>query len=427
MARRRRHGDLKVGINARLPPYEEGPDTDSDAPPDAAPHADAAHEQYTDERTANRGIRALARLCAQRRPWLLALGLVRPHLPFNAPARFWRAAREAGARGAVGAEAHAPDGLSPLTAAHLGAGDGELCAVVAFEPMAAAGQRRRASVPTCRFTHPASADDFRGPRHVEAASTQGRTLSTAYAAAVAFADYHVGRVLAALERLGGLNHTVTVLLSDHGWKLGHHGAWGKHTLTAHDTHVPLMIRAPGFAPKRVHAPAELIDVYPTLLELTSVPRPPAATEASVSSSDEAKEGRGRSTAPPLEGRSLVPLMRRPSPRAAVARSVALSQWPLRAHGARCMGYAIRTQGWVLIEWTDDPREARPVVVASGRGACDGPSDLFRVDRNASRRGVLREALVRGGTRREAVMRRTLRRRLRRMLRRSAANLNEGAP
>ena len=223
VSRRRRRGDYSIGINAALPPFEEGPDSDlrtGDAPDSGSA---TASEAYTDERTASRGLRALARLHAQPRPWFLALGFVRPHLPFNAPARYWAQARAAHAVGAVGTNAYAPPGLSRHTALHLNGGDGELF-------------------------------DFDGPKkHVTAASSRGQTLAIAYAAAVSFADHQVGRVLGGMRRLALENSTITVLLSDHGWKLGHYGGWGKHTLTAEDTHVPLMIWSYGFAPKRVHA------------------------------------------------------------------------------------------------------------------------------------------------------------------------------
>ena len=365
VSRRRRRGDYSIGINAALPPFEEGPDSDVHPHDTAAHGAAVSGEAYTDERTANRAIRALARLHAQPRPWLLALGFVRPHLPFNAPARFWARARAANAVGAVGPEALEPAGLSRLTSLHLSGGDGELY-------------------------------DFAGPKkHVTATSERGHTLSVAYAAAVSFVDEQVGRVLGAIRRLAVENDTLTVLLSDHGWKLGHYGgSWGKHTLLAADTHVPLLIAARGFAPKRVHAPVELIDLFPTLCELAEL------------------TCRGRAHRPRLAGRSLVPLMRRPSPRHMVARSAALSQWPMRKAAAKCMGYAVRTQGWLLIQWSDVGMPGAHDE-GGGQAACASSSDLFRVsERNASRRGVLREELVNeDGARRAVRMRRVLARRL----------------
>ena len=423
VSRRRRRGDYRVGINAEMPPYEEGPDADADRRSASAPGAAGTRgeEEYTDERTATRGVRALERLRAQPRPWLLVLGFVRPHLPFNAPARFWARARAAGARGAVGAEAQPQPGLSRLSAAHLNGGDGELY-------------------------------DFAGPRHVRAASAHGRTLATAYAAAVSFVDEQVGRVLGALRRVGGENDTITVLLSDHGWKLGHHGAWGKHTLMAADTHVPLILHAPGYAPKRVHAPVELIDVYPTLCELAGLSwrggrawhvarateahsaaaaavatgaHPAAADDGADGDGTEAGDGAGHQRRlgrrrrahdqPPLEGRSLVPLMRRPAPRMVLRRSAAFSQWPLRKRSLRCMGYAVRTQGWLLVQWAADHEQRPPPAAADEAQSCEAHSDLFKVARNASRLGVLEEQLLPASGGRRTVLARSLRRRLWRVM------------
>ena len=412
VSKKRRRGDYSIGINAALPRFEEGPDSDKERSPKEADEDDA----YTDERTASRGIRALRKLRGQSRPWFLALGFVRPHLPFNAPSRFWQSARDAGALGAAGGEAYAPSGLSHLTTTHLTGGDGELY-------------------------------DFNGPKHVVASSTHGKTLAIGYAAAVSFADAQVGRVLNSLHSTGGDNTTLVVLLSDHGWKLGHYGGWGKHTLLSADTHTPLMIRYTGFAPKRVHAPVELIDVYPTLCELarlscgtgggTSRRRRAKGEEEEETEDDNDEEGRrlGRrrarnkrrkdassssaaattsaaaeSSSPALEGRSLVPLMHRPSPRAAVARSAAFSQWPLRKRSVRCMGYAVRTQGWLYVQWAADldSKKAATADVKISGDACEEHSDLFKVDRNSSRVGVLREAPVAKG---HARVRRVLRRRL----------------
>lgn len=336
--RRRRRGDYSVSINGALPAFEAGPD---ERHPGSGIHDGA----YTDALLATHAVDALRRLRAQHRPWLLAVGFVRPHLPFNAPRRFWDAAADAQGP-STAAEAAPPVGVSPLTAAHLHAGDSEL-----FD-----------------------FDVGRAP--LRARSRRGRALARAYAAAVSFVDAQVGRVMSAIDGRGGAkaNGTLVVLLGDHGWKLGHHGGWGKHTLLAADTHVPLIVRAPGFAPKRVHAPVELIDVYPTLLALAGLPPPPAGA------------------APPLEGSSLVPLMRRRSSRRRLAAAAAFSQWPLSRHRRHCMGYAVRTQGWTLIQWTPDRRAGRDI----GGRACERSADLFRVRRNESRRGVLREDLWAAG-------------------------------
>ena len=354
-ARRRRSGDWSVSVNGAVPPYEVGLGEAAACRGDGRRQrrrgTPACRPEYTDERIARLGVRALRMLMSQpSRRWLLALGFVRPHLPFNVPQQFWDGAVDAQGGASDASDASASDGsvaaatgLSRLTAAHLGGGDGELY-------------------------------DFQTKRRVLAASPHGRALGRAYGAAVSFVDSLVGTVLDAVRARGGDNRTIVALFSDHGWKLGHHGDhWGKHTLMGDDTHVPLLIAVPGWRPRRVHAPVELIDLYPTLLALTRLAPP-----------------RG-SGAPPLEGQSLVPLMRRrqrAAPRAFLARAAAFSQWPMHTPH-RCMGYAVRTQGWLLIQWAADRHQSPPPTDADA-ASCGAHADLFKVRRNASREGVLRE-------------------------------------
>lgn len=147
--RRRREKDFAVSINGLVPPYEIGPDRTEGG------------ESYTDERLASLAVRALRRLRRQPRPWLLAVGFIRPHLPFNAPARFWAQSGAAAEHVPTGSEGPPSEGLSRLTLSHLGGGDGELY----------------------DFAH--------ASRHLRAASSEGRDLARAYAAAVSFVDEQV--------------------------------------------------------------------------------------------------------------------------------------------------------------------------------------------------------------------------------------------
>jgi arylsulfatase A-like enzyme len=95
-----------------------------------------------------------------------------------------------------------------------------------------------------------------------------------YTTEVGFTDAHVGRVLDTLDKLGLAADTVVVLTSDHGEEFGEHGGRGHaHSLYAELVHVPLVVRAPGIAPRRVSATVRSIDVYPTLCELLGLPIP----------------------------------------------------------------------------------------------------------------------------------------------------------
>lgn len=101
---------------------------------------------------------------------------------------------------------------------------------------------------------------------------QWKPLVRAYLASVSFVDAQVGRVLDALAASGLEKNTIVVLWSDHGWHLGEKAITGKNTLWERSTRVPLIFAGPGIAVGAKRArPAELLDLYPTLLELCALP------------------------------------------------------------------------------------------------------------------------------------------------------------
>lgn len=110
-----------------------------------------------------------------------------------------------------------------------------------------------------------------------------------YLASITFADHCVGMVLDALDASDHANNTIVVLFSDHGFHLGEKQRWAKRSLWEDGTQVPLVIAGPGLnSGQRTNQPAELIDVFPTLLELAGLPADPKQ-----------------------EGQSLVPLLEQP--------------------------------------------------------------------------------------------------------------------
>ena len=113
----------------------------------------------------------------------------------------------------------------------------------------------------------------------------------AYLASISYADAMVGRLLDALDASGRADRTIIVLFGDHGFHLGEKGRWRKFTLWRESLHVPFIVVAPGTttAGSTSDAPVSLLDIYPTLAELTGLP-PPAY----------------------LEGNSLLPLLRDPA-------------------------------------------------------------------------------------------------------------------
>lgn len=101
---------------------------------------------------------------------------------------------------------------------------------------------------------------------------QSRNLVRSYLACTSFVDAQVGRLLAALESSAIADNTIVVVCSDHGWHLGEKQITGKNSLWAEATRVPLIMAGPGItAGQQCDQPAELLDIYPTLIELCDLP------------------------------------------------------------------------------------------------------------------------------------------------------------
>ncbi len=251
---------------------------------------DVPDNAYADGRIADEGIRRLQAATKQpATPFFLALGFVKPHLPFTAPKKYWDLHDPA-------AFTLAPDQRDPEGApAYAGKRGGE---IVNYDPLTEESLRSEA---------------------------QQRTLIHAYYACVSFMDAQVGRVLDELDRLKLADSTLIVLWGDHGWHLGDHGYWTKHTTYEQANRIPLIIVAPGVTrPGTVSRQlAETVDLYPTLAELAGLPAP-----------------RGPQR---IDGLSLVPVLRDPTK---TVRDHAYHAYP---RGER-MGRAIRTKRHRLVEW-----------------------------------------------------------------------------
>lgn len=153
---------------------------------------------------------------------------------------------------------------------------------------------------------------------------ESRSLVRAYLASTSFVDAMVGRVLDALEQHGLADNTLVVLWSDHGYHLGEKEISGKNTLWDRSTRVPFIIAGPGLAAgRRCSQPVELLDIYPTLVDLCELP---------------AQQG--------LEGHSLVPQLDNPN----TARP-----WPaITSHNQG--NHAVRTDRWRYIRYADGSEE-----------------------------------------------------------------------
>ncbi len=100
-----------------------------------------------------------------------------------------------------------------------------------------------------------------------------KRMWAAYYATVTFMDEQVGRIMKELERLDLRKNTTVVFLSDHGYHLGEHTFWQKANLHEEAVRVPLIVSAPGMTAGKTDAITELIDIYPTLTELSGLSNP----------------------------------------------------------------------------------------------------------------------------------------------------------
>lgn len=153
---------------------------------------------------------------------------------------------------------------------------------------------------------------------------QWRNMVRSYLACTSFVDDQVGRILQALDETGLAQNTILVLWGDNGWHLGEKGITGKNSLWEESTHVPLIIAGPGTRPDgRSTQPVELLDIYPTLIDLCSLPAKPE-----------------------LEGLSLVPQLHDPSAKRERPAIITSNQG----------NHAIRSERWRFIRYADGSEE-----------------------------------------------------------------------
>jgi arylsulfatase A-like enzyme len=271
-------------------PYKEGPHSDVPMMPkskQATARHDLPDEAFPDGRILKGGLERLRELASGDEPFFLGVGFKKPHLPFVAPERFW--------------ELYAPESI-------------EL----------AAFQEKTRNNSGYGYWNSNEARGYGGvPSEGPIPEDVQRNLIHGYMACVSWVDYLVGELLAELEALSLSENTIVVLWGDHGFHLGDHGLWGKHTPFEEAIRAPLIIVDPSIsASHRTNAPAEFTDVFPTLCELAGLPVPDQ-----------------------LQGVSLVPSLRDPdeTPRA-------VSTAIYKSRGA--FGYSVRNKRFRYIEWVN---------------------------------------------------------------------------
>lgn len=254
---------------------------------------DVVDDAYADGRVARHAIDRLRELKKNpEQPFFMAVGFARPHLPFSAPKKYW--------------DLYNPEELpmpeyekdpegAPRYATKRG---GE---IDQFKP-----------IPAGQYVY---------------ADTLTRKLIHGYYASMSYMDAQLGRVMDELERLNMLENTIIILWGDHGWHLGDHGYWTKHTNYEQANTIPVIMVAPGVAKPNTTTDqlAETVDIYPTLAELAGLDKPKGPQ--------------------PIDGMSMVPVLKNTDER---IRDHAYHAFPKGGH----LGRAIRTNRYRLVEWTN---------------------------------------------------------------------------
>ena len=242
---------------------------------------DVADDELQDGKTAKRAVEVLVQI--QNRQFFLTVGFYKPHLPYNAPKKYYELY--------AGTETFNLPASPPSTQS--------------VEPPRWNEIRPYADIPS--GTAP-----FSDEKTLE--------LIRAYAAATSYTDAQVGRVLQQLETLGLMENTVIAFYGDHGYHLGENQTWGKNIVFDTSLRTPLLFHVPGetSAGEKNEALVELVDIYPTLCEACQLPTPVA-----------------------LEGISMLPVIKNPNrawktavfSRKGTRRSIRTERYRYTEHGS----------------------------------------------------------------------------------------------
>jgi len=263
--------------------------------------ADVKDDAYYDGALANMAIDTLRQLKEKKQPFFLGVGFIKPHLPFVAPKKYWDMYDPAKIE-------LAKNPFRPKNAPQYAVLDGGELLYYHGIP--------KGHIP----------DDL------------ARQLKHGYYAAISYMDAQLGRVIDELDKLGLKDNTIIVLWGDHGWKLGEHDAWCKHSNVELDTNAPLLMVVPGMktAGKRSDALVEFVDIYPTLADLCGLSLPKH-----------------------LEGVSFAPVLKNPE---MLWKLAAFSQYPRGDGGKKMMGYSMRTDQHRFTRWVDKDNPGRIFAV-----------------------------------------------------------------
>lgn len=270
--------------------------------------ADVPDNAYNDGANVLQSQNILIALSKSNKPFFFAVGIAKPHLPFVAPKKYWDLYK----RDEMPVAEYQEKSKNSVDMAYHNSG--EIRAYTDIPPLTSFTDQK----------------DF----GLTLPINKQKELIHGYYAAVSYADALVGKLLKTLDSLGLTKNTVIVLWGDHGWHLGDHNLWCKHTNFEQATHSPLIIAAPGMKPGKTNSITEHLDIFPTLCDLVGVKIPEI-----------------------IDGKSLVPIIKNSS---AVVNPYAVSQYPRSGFkseterqgyaNSKFMGYSFRTTRYRYTVW-----------------------------------------------------------------------------
>ncbi|WP_425236090.1 sulfatase [Ulvibacterium sp.] len=216
------NGENRQSLKKQVKPYEKG---------------DVGDDGYPDGLTTKLALAKLQELKNKEEPFFMGVGYFKPHLPFNAPKKYW--------------DLYDRDSI-PLAA----------------YPKIPEGIHSKSLHESGEFNQYALGEEKAGLSKV-VSDAYAKKLRHAYVASISYIDAQIGRLWKELKVLGLDKNTIIVIWGDHGWHLGDQRVWGKHTLFENALKSTLIIKSPYLEHenKKVDHIVETVDIYPTLLEL----------------------------------------------------------------------------------------------------------------------------------------------------------------
>lgn len=219
-------GNNRTDQNKEVKPYEA---------------ADVEDEGYPDGLSTQLALRKLKELAKKDQPFFMGLGYIKPHLPFAAPKKYWD----------LYDRAEIPLSPNPYIPENVST----------------------ASLHSSNELNQYKLGEEKASLDLPVSDEYAQKLMHGYLACVSYIDAQVGIVLDELEKLDLQDNTIVVVWGDHGWHLGDHRLWGKHTLFERALKSTLMIKVPGQSPSINDRIVSSVDLYPTLMDLAKLDMP----------------------------------------------------------------------------------------------------------------------------------------------------------